>query len=107
MLIAEDRKDRFRALFRQWQVIHEDPDQGQRQYGRDGPEVADILQVQRRTVGGQQAGSKETGEIPAQEQGRCQVDDGYAQIADAGIDAERKALVFLRKEKYGRRKWLC
>ena len=83
----------------QWQIVHEDPDQGQRQYGRNGPEVADILQVQRRTVGSQQARSEETGEIPAQKQRCCQVDDGYAQIADAGIDAERKAFVFLGKEE--------
>ena len=98
VLVTEDREHALRALLRQRQIVHEHPDEHERQGCRHSPEVADVLDVHHAAWRGD-AGAKERGEVPAEQQRRRQVDQRDAEIADAGVDAERKAFMRLREEE--------
>ena len=98
MLVAENREHALRALLRQRQVIHEHPDEHERQGRRHGPEVADVLHVHH-AIRRLDARAEERGEVPAEEQRCRQVDQRDAEVADTGVDAEREAFVRLREEE--------
>ena len=98
MLVAENREHALRALLRQRQVIHEHPDEHERQGRRHSPEVADVLDVHH-AIRRLDARAEERGEVPAEEQRCRQVDQRDAEVADTGVDAEREAFVRLREEE--------
>lgn len=98
MLVAEDGHHALGALLRQRQIVHEEPDEDERQRRRNRPEVADILHIHH-AIRPRHALAEERGEIPAQEDRRRQIDERYAEVADARIDAERESLVRLGEEE--------
>ena len=99
MLVAEDGHHTARALLRDGQIVHEHPDKDEGQCGRDRPEVTDVLDVDLLARCVDERITEESAEARAEEHGRGQVDERHAEVADAGVDAERKPFLCLRKEK--------
>ena len=108
MLVAENRQDTFRALLRQREVVHENPNQHERQHGRDCPRVAHRLDIDflpRLDVDKRVA--EQPAEAHTQQDWRSQVNQRDTEVADARVYAEREPLIFFREKesdvRHGRR----
>ena len=99
VLVAEDGHHAARALARDGQIVHAEPDEDEAQRGRDCPEVADALEVDLMACRVHERCAEESAEAQAEEHRCGEVDDGDTEVADARVDAEGEPLLRFREEE--------
>ena len=86
-------------MARDGQIVHEEPHEDERQRGRDCPEIADALHIDLFSCSIDERRTEESAKAHAEQERRGEVDDRDAEVADAGVDAERKSLLRFREEE--------